>query len=728
MNFKKILSLLCCSALCLGLSACTLFQSGGTGGPADGNSAGGGSAGGSSVSGGEITDGNEVEITEPDSAEHDFTLISGADGTYVFGCADCGSEATVTVTCVSGTPNAYSVVGNTITFADIAEDSVYDVSGVLYGNIVIDVSDDYEFELQMSGFELNSDSYCPISISGGKKVTLSAKKSTVNYVNDLREAVDETDADAVSASVYALCDLDIQGKGNLYVTSVNNNGIHTKDDLNVKNLSLQVDCMDNALKGNDSVTIEGGTLILIARQGDGIKTTNSDVSSKGNQRGTVAVEGGDILIYAACDGIDAAYDVVIDESSASLILQIFTDKYSKYSEEVTAVSDSVYYIRYNSAAYSYSLKFYNDDDDAVWCDSSSYTTVGNFRYYPITKPSGYSYVKLYIYRSGQQQGQGDDYYACTDELTVNDNYDTIALQQNRNGGLSYGWTNYTTSQTNPSGNMGNMGNMGGMNDGNTDKGDYSTKGIKAANAVSVSAGTVTISAYDDAVHANCDSTLENGESPLGNVTLSGGNLTLRSNDDAVHADNVVSVTGGTISVVSSYEGIEGYNVNISGGDTSVISSDDGVNGTAASGTAITVSGGKLYVCAGGDGVDSNSTSSRTGINFSGGYSVIINTSSGNSCIDTENGYKYTGGYVVGIMPNGGMTNEATNCSNLSSVGTTKTVSLQKDAYLVVSGVVTVKMPASVSAFVVCLGKQNASISSATSTDYGLDANGVYWNV
>lgn len=716
MSFKKLLCVFCCVLLCFTFSACNTMGRPEGGKPDDDRTPSIGD-----FPGGEIPDNNDVEVKDPDDAdEHDFNLISQNGGVITYKCADCGDEETVVVSCTGGTQNAYAVDGSTITFRGLSEASTYDISGVFHGSLVIDVTEEYKFELQMSGLALYSHNACPITILSSDKVTLSAKKSTENYIYDMRKAASE---DGISASVYALCDLDVQGKGSLFVKSTNNNGIHTKDDLSLKNLSLQVDCKDNALKGNDSVTVQSGAITLIARQGDGIKTTNSDVSSKGNQRGTVKISGGDILIYAACDGIDAAYDVSVDESTADLNMQIFTDKYSKYSEEVTAVADSVYYIRYNSTTYKYSLRFYNDESDAVWQNSSTSTTVGNYRYFPIVKPNGYAYVQLYIYSNSQQQGQDTDYVACTEGLTINNNYDTIALQS-RGGSLSYGWTNYTTN-TNQGG-FGGPGGFGGMNDGNSDKGDHSTKGIKAANAINISAGTITVSAYDDAIHANNDAVLENGASPLGDVQISGGILTLRSNDDGIHGDNDVSVSGGTVNVISSYEGIEGTHVEISGGTVSVVSSDDGINGTATSGTSIVISGGSLYVYAGGDGVDSNSRTSYEGIYFTGGYSVIISTGNSDSSIDTESGYKYKGGYVVGIGRSGSMGSEATKCSNFSSVGTSKTISLQKDAYLVIDGIAAIKIPVTLNALIVCLGKTNASISSGSSTDYDIDSNGVYW--
>ncbi|MDE6660984.1 MAG: carbohydrate-binding domain-containing protein, partial [Anaeroplasmataceae bacterium] len=374
------------------------------------------------------------------------------------------------------------------------------------------------------------------------------------------------------------------------------------------------------------------------------------------------------------------------------------------------------------------MKFYNDETDVSWQNSSSSKVVGNQRYYPITKPSGYSYVQLYIYNSSQEQGQDQDFIACTEEMKINNNYDTIAIQS-RGNTLSYSWTNYTT-QANPGrpGGQGGMGGFGGMNDGNTDKGDHSTKGIKADNLVVISAGTITISAYDDAIHANNDTTLENGETPLGDVIISGGLLTLRSNDDGIHADRNVSISGGTINVVGSYEGIEGNTVEITAGNISIVSTDDGINGCKTSGTTITISGGKLYVYAGGDGVDSNSTSSYEGIHFAGGLCVIISTGQADSSLDTERGYKYTGGYVIGIGKSGGMGNESTKCNNFSSIGTSRTVSLQKDSYLVINDIVTIQTPITMNALIVCLGKTNAGISSSPTNSHTLDSNGVYWNV
>ena len=262
------------------------------------------------------------------------------------------------------------------------------------------------------------------------------------------------------------------------------------------------------------------------------------------------------------------------------------------------------------------------------------------------------------------------------------------------------------------------GGFGGMGGGNTDKGTYSTKGIKAANQITIVDGTVSVKSYDDAIHAGTDDALENGETPLGNISIKGGNITLYTNDDGLHADGTVIVEDGIVAVTNAYEGVEGSYVQILGGNVSVNSSDDGINGTTTSGTAITISGGEVYIYCSGDGIDSNSRASYSGIVFSGGNTVVISNSGGNSAIDSEQGYAYTGGAVVAIMPQGGMSGEATHCQNFSQVGAYTQMNLNSGDLLIaqINGqTLSVQMPASMRALVIALGDSNAEIFVSEST-------------
>ncbi len=626
---------------------------------------------------------------------------------------------------MSGTTNAYEIKGSTIYFNEINEETVYQIEGEFNGNIVIDVKNDFKFDLEMTGFTLTSTDINPITILSGDEITLKAKSGTKNYINDNRELIDSTDTSLYSAAIYSLVDLQLSGKGELNVTSLNNNGIHTKDDLQVKNLTLNVTCNDNCLKGNDSVEITSASTNLISKKGDGIKTNNSDIStSTSKQRGNISIVGGNHNIYAACDGIDASYNALIDDETTNL--NIFTDKYSSYSEDVTTTSEEIYYIRYSSKSYNFSIKYFNDETDYKWENATYFTSSqggrSTYYYYKINKLTSYSKMIVYMYSSSQSMGQDTSYYAATSTLTLNNNYNTIALSYRQNV-LSASFTTYTTSQ-------GGMGGMGGMNDGNSDKGEYSTKGIKAQNEIIIENGNINIKSYDDAIHTNNTAILENGNTSLGNVIINNGNLTLYSNDDGIHGDGSVTINNGTIDIQNAYEGVEGSFVTFNGGYTYITSLDDGVNSTVTSGTGITLNNGYLFINANGDGIDSNSTTQYEAISFSGTNVIVICSSNNNSSIDSERGYKYSKGYVLGISKSGGMSSESSNCNNLSSIGKTSTLSLTANNYLTVSvsskTVFSFVIPVTLSSYLVFLGSTSPTITQASSSTLTYNTHNVYW--
>lgn len=646
-----------------------------------------------------------------------------------------GDSTDITVDCISGTADCYTLSGDVLTFTDVRENTVYAISGTLRGSIVIDVGDDYKFDLELRGFSLVSSETNPITVRSGDEVSITAKAKHQNYIYDTRAAVDEAD---YSGAIHSDVDLEVCGKGALTVISENNNGIHSKDDLQVKNLTLLVACVDNALKGNDSVEVADATTTLIAAAGDGIKTSNSDISAKGKQRGTISITGGSHSIYAACDGLDAAYDVEIDRDTT--VLNIYTDQYSTYSREVTTVDEEQYYLRFNGNDYRYSVKYYNSDTDFCWVNAEYHSKVSSgwdaYYYYAYPKMEEYSKLQLFVYEGNMKPGQDQDYLVCSEYLTPNMGYDTLVLAVSGNG-LSYRWSNFTTATQNSGwgrpgghGGFGGPGGFHGMGGGNTDKGEYSTKGIKAGNQITIGAGTVTIKSYDDGIHANNDTVLENGETPTGNVTILGGVITVYTKDDGLHADGTLDIRSGTVCVTNSYEGLEGTNVKISGGSVSVSASDDGINATTSIDTGITVSGGSVYINCTGDGIDSNSRTSYRGIVFTGGKTVVISNSQMNSALDTEQGYSYEGGTVIAVMPGRGMARESTHCANFNDIGTQTSIMLRSGSYLTVKDgsktVATVQSPVDLSAMVVYLGSNAATISAEDSTSAKTDNNGVCW--
>ena len=208
----------------------------------------------------------------------------------------------------------------------------YTVSGALSdGQIVVDAGEEDEVKLILDHASISCSTGAPILVKNAAEATIKAEKDSYNTVTDLRTGSTENVED--DAAIWASCDLKLSGSGTLIVSTAFDNGIKSKDDLSVKNLTLKVTAAGNALKGNDSVTIKSGSLILISTASDGIKTENADVSSKDKQRGTVAILGGQTDIYAACDGISAAYNVEISEEETCTV-NISTASYADLGESV----------------------------------------------------------------------------------------------------------------------------------------------------------------------------------------------------------------------------------------------------------------------------------------------------------------------------------------------------------------------------------------------------------
>ncbi len=497
----------------------------------------------------------------------------------------------------------------------------YTLTGLLEeGCIIVEAGDDDKVNLDLNGVKITNSTTAPIICQNADKIKIKSVEDTYNEIIDSRSAKsDDADDDEGNAAIYAECDLDLTGKGSLVVSSTYNNGIQSKDSIEIKNVTLKVTAVNNAIRGNDSVDILSGNLILIAKGGDGIKTSNSDVSSKGNQRGIVTISGGNVDIYACCEGITAAYDVVISTEGN---INIYTDKYSDYtSGKVTSGSD--FYIVLPTSIYTSTSEFYayfyNDDyESGVWAKATydSMISGGRTRYYglKLSAPSGYANVQFFRFKTGSTPST-TSYTGVTtgDILNTSKNAFLITALDSSTSVMTGDYTQITMSSNNSS-----------------SKSVYSTKGIVADNAITISNATINIYCSDDGLHAHHDVLLETKVYGVGDITIDSGSVTINAADDGIHADNIVTVNNGTINIVTSYEGIEGNIININGGKTYVYATDDGLNACAGNVTPM--------------------------INFNGGYIDVTTPSGDTDAVDSNGSVKMTGGLALikGGNSNGGM--------------------------------------------------------------------------
>lgn len=553
---------------------------------------------------------------------------------------------------ITGEFSITSTDGSTITQNDsvytITQAGEYTVTGLLSeGQIVVNADDNSEITIVLNGTSITCSNGSPIYIKNADNVKIKSEENTYNCIVDARAEADDNSDNSSSengnAAIYAACDLKLVGKGALSVTGNYNNGIQSKDDISIKNVTIKVNAVNNAIKGNDEVAIESGEIIAISRKGDGIKTSNSSLSTKEKQKGNVIISGGNIDIYAACDGIDAAYGVDV---SGDGNLNIYTDTYSDYSEAVAADNSG------SSASSSGSSISTPDSSASNPGSSASNPDSSNQNQGSSSKSSSNATMMTYT----------------TTANTDNQNNSRVETPPDMNNAQNNGNMGNPPDMNNSSSNSGNnpdmKDNFGGRNraangmpgnnsSGNSSKKSYSTKGIKAESEINISGAAINISSTDDGIHANSDSgVLETGEDGKGIISISGGTITISTGDDGIHADKELNITDGDINVLTSYEGLEAITINISGGQSFVYAADDGINACTGDGTStplINITGGYVDVTTGSgdtDGIDSNGSYTQSG----GMVLVKGGSSSGqvSGSIDVDGNITITGGTCVAL--------------------------------------------------------------------------------
>ena len=123
-----------------------------------------------------------------------------------------------------------------------------------------------------------------------------------------------------------------------------------------------------------------------------------------------------------------------------------------------------------------------------------------------------------------------------------------------------------------------------------------------------------------------------------------------SADDGMHADGVLTISGGTVTVEESHEGLEANVITLSGGTVRVYGDDDGLNACKGSETPmINISGGNIEVrtpSGDTDAIDSNGS-----FVMSGGTVLVLGGSEMGSMagsVDVDGTITVAGGTIVAL--------------------------------------------------------------------------------
>ena len=458
----------------------------------------------------------------------------------------------------------------------------YSLSGKLEGQILVNASEDDDVVIELNGTSISYDQDSPIKVISAGKVEISAKNNTENTISDNRNAKTGDSTSLGEGSIYARTDLKLKGSGTLVVTGNYNNGIHTSKDLTIQKLTLKVNGYNNAIKGNNSVTINSGVVQAYAKTGNGIKTEDSDVSSSGNQKGTIAINGGKVYVDSLHDAIDASYNVEIDQTDSDVPTSI-TIKTGK---------NSIYYSSSFKADSEKGLKAANSiviNNGTVTIAASDDALHAN---YGDTLENGSKGLGNITVNGGNiQVASGDDGLHADNTLSINGGKVVVT---NATEGFEGNYINIS----------GGYSYIYGTDDGvNCSKKSFSSC------AFTMSGGYLDVavkSGDTDGIDSN------------GNFTLSGGVIVTRGSpgtngsnmSTGLDVDGTCSMTGGTLIAFNGLEKTPSTSSSVKYAGTKSSSSQGGPHGGGPGGHGGTTSSSSVTLQAG------NYTLSGTGIDIS----------------------------------------------------------------------------------------------------------------
>lgn len=180
------------------------------------------------------------------------------------------------------------------------------------GSITIDTNE--EVSITLIGVSIINSNGPAINIKNSKKTTI-----IINKDNTLTS----TTTEELDSCIYSNSDLEISGNGTLIIKS-NYDGIHSKENIVLKNGTFDINSIDTSIKADKTVTIDDGTYNLVTK-GDGVHADGKLVINNGTfdidaeeglEATNIVINNGTIKINATDDGINTSnksddYDIVL---------------------------------------------------------------------------------------------------------------------------------------------------------------------------------------------------------------------------------------------------------------------------------------------------------------------------------------------------------------------------------------------------------------------------------
>lgn len=520
----------------------------------------------------------------------------------------------------SADSDSVQISGSTVT---LTEEAVYVISGTLDdGMVVVDADDTAKLQLVFDGVNINSGTSAPLYILEADKVFVTLTDGSENTLSNggTFSAIDENNIDSV---IFSKQDLTLNGGGALTVVSPAGHGIVCKDDLVITGGTYTVTSSSHALDANDSVRITGETALTANAGKDGIHSENNDDASLG----FVYISGGTLDITSEGDGISAGAYMQIEGGAYQILAgggsengaNESSDDWGAFGGGMGSNPDSMGGTGRNPGSMD------GTGSNPGSMDSGTGSDPGSMGDSTGSNPSSTNGM-------GTDPGNMTTESAGDSESSIPQNVsDTTAAD---------------TASEDSSTSMKGIKASGSMliADGSFTI-DSADDSVHSNTSITVSGGSFEIASGDDAFHADEALTVTSGTININgcyeglealDLSIEGGDITLIAADDGLNA------AGGTDSS-GTEGGRDGMFGNMWDGNPGAGATAGSPGDMSSSNGSITISGGTLDITASGDGIDANGS-----VEITGGYIVVTGPTQGDtSTLDYDTTAAISGGTFIG---------------------------------------------------------------------------------
>ena len=520
----------------------------------------------------------------------------------------------------SADSDSVQISGSTVT---LTEEAAYVISGTLDdGMVVVDADDTAKLQLVFDGVNINSGTSAPLYILEADKVFVTLTDGSENTLSNggTFSAIDENNIDSV---IFSKQDLTLNGGGALTVVSPAGHGIVCKDDLVITGGTYTVTSSSHALDANDSVRITGETALTANAGKDGIHSENNDDASLG----FVYISGGTLDITSEGDGISAGAYMQIEGGAYQILAgggsengaNESSDDWGAFGGGMGSNPDSMGGTGRNPGSMD------GTGSNPGSMDSGTGSDPGSMGDSTGSNPSSTNGM-------GTDPGNMTTESAGDSESSIPQNVsDTTAAD---------------TASEDSSTSMKGIKASGSMliADGSFTI-DSADDSVHSNTSITVSGGSFEIASGDDAFHADEALTVTSGTININgcyeglealDLSIEGGDITLIAADDGLNA------AGGTDSS-GTEGGRDGMFGNMWDGNPGAGATAGSPGDMSSSNGSITISGGTLDITASGDGIDANGS-----VEITGGYIVVTGPTQGDtSTLDYDTTAAISGGTFIG---------------------------------------------------------------------------------